>query len=321
MDELCRNSWTRAASTLRVDREQGVLRGVKLLGLESRNGRKYLPDGARAGPRPVRRGPGERQPSQGASAGHAATIRTAWAWCATFRCGRRPACSAIFISIPSTRWPSNCSGTPSTRRKTSGFSHNVQARTVRQGDETLVEAILKVHSVDLVADPATTCGLVRADATAAAAAGAVGTGPAARSPARSTAAHGAARPGATDRRANGRRSWPSLRRRVDELQTSHALGASASSPGGCWPNFACPIRTLDGAGASWSASRSWNRCWPRPTSRRCGNWWPSGRGWFRRRRARRRSRAAGKPMSREQGSARRIPSRSRRPRSSSGRFA
>ena len=40
-----------------------------------------------------------------------------------------------------------------------GFSHNVQARTVRQGDETLVEAILKVHSVDLVADPATTCGL------------------------------------------------------------------------------------------------------------------------------------------------------------------
>ncbi len=40
-----------------------------------------------------------------------------------------------------------------------GFSHNVQARTVRHGDETLVEAILKVHSVDLVADPATTCGL------------------------------------------------------------------------------------------------------------------------------------------------------------------
>ena len=41
-----------------------------------------------------------------------------------------------------------------------GFSHNVQARTVRQGDDTLVEAILKVHSVDLVADPATTGGLI-----------------------------------------------------------------------------------------------------------------------------------------------------------------
>jgi hypothetical protein len=30
---------------------------------------------------------------------------------------------------------------------------------MRQGDDTIVEAILKVHSVDLVADPATTSGL------------------------------------------------------------------------------------------------------------------------------------------------------------------
>ncbi len=43
-----------------------------------------------------------------------------------------------------------------------GFSHNVQGRTVRQGDQTVVEAILKVHSVDLVADPATTSGLFEA---------------------------------------------------------------------------------------------------------------------------------------------------------------
>jgi hypothetical protein len=40
-----------------------------------------------------------------------------------------------------------------------GFSHNVQARTRRQGETTFVEEILQVHSVDLVADPATTRGL------------------------------------------------------------------------------------------------------------------------------------------------------------------
>ncbi|MBI3837671.1 MAG: hypothetical protein HY288_07030, partial [Planctomycetia bacterium] len=40
-----------------------------------------------------------------------------------------------------------------------GFSHNVEARTSRQGGQTVVEAILKVQSVDLVADPATTRGL------------------------------------------------------------------------------------------------------------------------------------------------------------------
>jgi hypothetical protein len=40
-----------------------------------------------------------------------------------------------------------------------GFSHNVQARTRRQGDNLIVESISKVQSVDLVADPATTRGL------------------------------------------------------------------------------------------------------------------------------------------------------------------
>jgi len=42
-----------------------------------------------------------------------------------------------------------------------GFSHNVEARTTKQGEQVLVEEILKVQSVDLVADPATTRGIVR----------------------------------------------------------------------------------------------------------------------------------------------------------------
>lgn len=41
----------------------------------------------------------------------------------------------------------------------SGFSHNVQASTSRQNGRTVVESITKVTSVDLVADPATTSGL------------------------------------------------------------------------------------------------------------------------------------------------------------------
>lgn len=40
-----------------------------------------------------------------------------------------------------------------------GLSHNVQARTSRQDGQTVVEQILRVNSVDLVADPATTHGL------------------------------------------------------------------------------------------------------------------------------------------------------------------
>jgi hypothetical protein len=45
-----------------------------------------------------------------------------------------------------------------------GFSHNVLARTVRQGDQIVVEAITRVQSVDLVADPATTRGLFESTA-------------------------------------------------------------------------------------------------------------------------------------------------------------
>jgi hypothetical protein len=40
-----------------------------------------------------------------------------------------------------------------------GFSHNVEARTARRGNRVVVEAITRVQSVDLVADPATTRGL------------------------------------------------------------------------------------------------------------------------------------------------------------------
>ena len=40
-----------------------------------------------------------------------------------------------------------------------GMSHNVLARTTRSGNDTVVEAITKVQSIDLVADPATTSGL------------------------------------------------------------------------------------------------------------------------------------------------------------------
>ncbi|MGO9597438.1 MAG: hypothetical protein ACLP7Q_05395, partial [Isosphaeraceae bacterium] len=47
-----------------------------------------------------------------------------------------------------------------------GFSHNVEARTSRRGDRVVVEAILRVQSVDLVADPATTRGLFESAATA-----------------------------------------------------------------------------------------------------------------------------------------------------------
>jgi hypothetical protein len=40
-----------------------------------------------------------------------------------------------------------------------GLSHNIEGKTSRRDGKTIVEEIVKVHSVDLVADPATARGL------------------------------------------------------------------------------------------------------------------------------------------------------------------
>jgi hypothetical protein len=144
--------------TLRVDRAGGVLRGVKLIGLESLNGRRYRPaalsaavglyEGAKVNVNHPKDGPlaprdyrdrlgvirqVEFRPEEGLFGNlhfnpkHALAEQLAW---------------------DAEHNPRNV-----------GFSHNVLARLTREGEQTLVEAITHVQSVDLVADPAATQGL------------------------------------------------------------------------------------------------------------------------------------------------------------------
>jgi hypothetical protein len=143
---------------LRVDRAAGVLRGVKLIGVESLNGRRYRPaalsaaiglyEGAKVNVNHPKEGPlaprdyrdrlgvirqVEFRPEEGLFGNlhfnpkHALAEQLAW---------------------DAEHNPRNV-----------GFSHNVLARLVREGEQTVVEAITHVQSVDLVADPAATQGL------------------------------------------------------------------------------------------------------------------------------------------------------------------
>ena len=143
---------------LQSDRSNGVLRGVKLLGLRSKNGRTYreaalrsamsLYEGAKvnvnhpAGDPLAARDYRDRlgvirnvcvKPGDGLfgdlhyNPKHALSEQLAW---------------------DAEHAPENV-----------GLSHNVVARTTRQGTDLVVEAITRVRSVDLVADPATTSGL------------------------------------------------------------------------------------------------------------------------------------------------------------------
>ncbi|NLS95774.1 MAG: hypothetical protein GXX96_26875 [Planctomycetaceae bacterium] len=144
------------------DRERGVIRGVKILGLQSRNGRTYRPDalsravplyeGVKVNvnhPKAASDGPRDYQDRIGVIRNVAA--RAGEGLFGDFHFNPKHALAEQLL-WDAEHAPQNV-----------GFSHNVLARTSREGDTLVVEAITRVHSVDLVADPATTRGLFESD--------------------------------------------------------------------------------------------------------------------------------------------------------------
>ena len=144
--------------SLRVDREQGVLRGVKLIGLTSRNGRKYKPaalieakplyEGAKVNVNHPKGGPLSPRDYQD----RLGVIRDV-----DFRAGE-----GLFGDLhfnPKHPLAEQLAWDAQHNPRNVGVSHNVMAQVSQDGDQTLVEAITHVQSVDLVADPAATLGL------------------------------------------------------------------------------------------------------------------------------------------------------------------
>lgn len=158
MSELLQEFVNSGSQRLRVDRDAGVIRGVKLLGLSSRNGRRYreaalveaigLYEGAKVNinhPKGHPLSPRDYQDRLGVVRG--VQFRTGEGLFGDLHFNPRHALSEQLV-WDAENAPQNV-----------GMSHNVLARTKTAGDETVVEAITKVQSIDLVADPATTTGL------------------------------------------------------------------------------------------------------------------------------------------------------------------
>jgi len=161
MTETLQEFFDSRGVAMRVDRQAGVIRGVKILGLQSRNGRAYLPQAlARAAglyeeakvnvnhPQGHPGGPRDYRDRMGVIRNVA--VRTGEGLFADLHFNPKHAL-AEQLAWDAEHAPENV-----------GFSHNVQARTRREGDRVVVEAITRVQSVDLVADPATTRGLFEA---------------------------------------------------------------------------------------------------------------------------------------------------------------
>jgi len=163
MNEILQEFVDSRGVEMRVDREHGILRGVKLLGLQSRNGRKYLPaalaqaaklyEGAKVNVNHPKGSPLAARDYQD----RLGAIRNV-----------RAGDGGLFGDLhfnPKHGLAEQLLWDATHSPENVGFSHNVEARTSRQGSQTVVEAILKVQSVDLVADPATTSGLYESSAT------------------------------------------------------------------------------------------------------------------------------------------------------------
>ena len=149
-----------------VIREQNVIRGVKILGLESRNGRIYPPasiekalglyEGVKVNvnhPKGGLAAPRDYQDRLGFLKNVRADTRGVFA---DLHYNPKHAIAEQLI-WDAENAPENV-----------GLSHNAQARTSRRDGQVVVEEILKVNSVDLVADPATTSSLFESHGRAAA---------------------------------------------------------------------------------------------------------------------------------------------------------
>lgn len=149
---------TAAGETLRLDRAAGVIHGVKLLGLTSRNGRRYTPEALRQAAALY----------EGAKVnvnhpkGHPAAPRDYQDRLGTVRQVVYRDGAGLFAELhfnPKHALAEQLLWDAEQAPHNVGFSHNVQAVVKRHDGELLVEQITRVNSVDLVADPATTRGL------------------------------------------------------------------------------------------------------------------------------------------------------------------
>ncbi len=143
---------------IRIDRDAGILFGVKIIGCQSRNGRDYPNETLREAidlyenskvnldhPDGDPRKPRSYQDRFGMIRN--VMLRENDGLYADFRFNPKHAVAEQLL-WDAQNAPENV-----------GFSHNVEALVRQEEDRTIVEKIVAVRSVDLVADPATTAGL------------------------------------------------------------------------------------------------------------------------------------------------------------------
>lgn len=146
----------------RVDREKGIIHGAKILGLESRNGRRYTPEAVRKAAKlyegvPVlinhpRKAGEDRDSSDVFGRILPGTVQV-----------REDGLYADIGFLKSHPMAERVAEAAEKMPDVFGFSHNAMGDGRHENGVLVIHEITEVHSVDLVVDPATTNGLFESE--------------------------------------------------------------------------------------------------------------------------------------------------------------
>lgn len=141
----------------RVDRDAGVIHGVKILGHESKNGRRYLPEAVKAAA-PLYEGVSVRR-NHPRKASDQRIVEEVFGWLENVQVKDDGLYADLHVLNPRTELAESVFLAAEKKPDLFGLSHNADGATESRGGETVVLEITEVRSVDLVADPATVSGL------------------------------------------------------------------------------------------------------------------------------------------------------------------
>lgn len=151
---------------MKVDQTRGVIHDVRILSADSRNGRTYTPDAmiAAAGMYEGCSVNFDHSNHRDISATRSVSDRAGWLENVRYRDGALVGDLHLLLADPRT---AKIMEAAERRPELFGLSHAVEGTTRRENGRTTVEAITRVASVDLVADPATTRSLFESGSDAA----------------------------------------------------------------------------------------------------------------------------------------------------------
>src|SRR5262245_16677311 len=148
---------SQASSGLSVDAEAGVVKNVRVLGLLSQNGRRYLRE-AVAAALPLYQGRAVNT-DHPARANEATGLARRIGWLENVRQEADGGLRGDLHLLLSDPMSAKVLEAARRRPQLMGLSHNARGRSRREDGREIVEAIEAVESVDLVADPASVSGL------------------------------------------------------------------------------------------------------------------------------------------------------------------